>query len=210
MKRQKGGILESKGLDTIMAVEEALSGTDICYFADYGTLLGIIRDNKLISWDDDIDYGILADDSFDWKGFEKQLSLFGFRKIKEFKYKETITEQTYQKGQLSVDFFSHKNNKEHCISHLYYRKDDFIYHSKYEYHVRVCKCHRINHTKQIFFEGIRVNVPENAEELLADIYTESWRIPDINWNTSKNDHYKPLSDDDLGEGFFFKLKTGKD
>ena len=90
MKRQKGGILESKGLDTIMAVEEALSGTDICYFADYGTLLGIIRDNKLISWDDDIDYGILADDSFDWKGFEKQLSLFGFRKIKEFKYKEKI------------------------------------------------------------------------------------------------------------------------
>ena len=51
-------------------ITDLLDKNDIIYWLDYGTLLGAVRDGELISWDTDVDIGILGTD------VEKILGLF--------------------------------------------------------------------------------------------------------------------------------------
>jgi hypothetical protein len=44
-------------------VHELLSRNEITHWADYGTLLGAIRGQEFIPWDDDVDFGVLEADA---------------------------------------------------------------------------------------------------------------------------------------------------
>ncbi|PIC94704.1 hypothetical protein CSV69_15455 [Sporosarcina sp. P26b] len=48
--------------ETLLRLIKLFSQNKIKYFADFGTLLGVVRDGDLISWDDDIDLSILMQD----------------------------------------------------------------------------------------------------------------------------------------------------
>lgn len=203
-ERVKMEELKKEGLELIDGIEETLKEYGIVYFADFGTLLGIIRDHNFISWDNDIDYGILISDNFDWNLFEKHMNKSEFYKIRQFSLHEKIREQTYRKGDLTVDFFGHKNDEVNGVVYGFYRKNGYIYHSKHDFHVREAKFIKIEKTKREAFLGIEVNVPENAEEYLASVYSENWRIPDPNWTDDAKDRKNIEVLQDLGRGVFFK------
>lgn len=173
--------LKENGARFIFDIEDALKNQKLVFFADYGTLLGIIRDNNFIQWDNDVDYGIVVNDLFDWKLFEENLCKHGFTKVREFKLEDRIKEQTYSKDNLTVDFFSYEIIKEEMIGYSFFRKEDYIYHSKDEFHVRMYKYIKVEKTKQIDFLNTKVHVPENAEDYLECLYTSEWRIPNPNW-----------------------------
>ena len=46
-------------MDTLAVVTSALESAEVSYWIDSGTLLGIIRDGKTLSWDKDVDISIL-------------------------------------------------------------------------------------------------------------------------------------------------------
>lgn len=46
---------EKKWIETLKIVKQILDDADIRYWIDHGTLLGAVRDGKLILWDQDID-----------------------------------------------------------------------------------------------------------------------------------------------------------
>lgn len=54
--------LHSTELEILAEIERVCKLLDITYFADWGTLLGAIRHNGFIPWDDDIDIGMLRKD----------------------------------------------------------------------------------------------------------------------------------------------------
>ena len=192
---EKQDILAESGLQCIREIESCLKEYGGKYFADFGTLLGIIRDHQFISWDIDIDYGILFSDDFDWAKFEKQLNSYGFEKIRQFRLYNRIREQTYRKGNMTIDFFGHENVKDGSICYEFYRKENYIYHSKYEHHVRRGKHAGIEKIRKEKFWGVEVNVPENAEEYLESIYSTSWRTPDPKWSVNtESDNIEELSD----------------
>ena len=62
-------------LDQIISI---LNNNNINYWIDWGTLLGIIRDNKLFDWDHDIDI------SFYYKDISKVINIFEV--LKDFGY----------------------------------------------------------------------------------------------------------------------------
>lgn len=180
--------LQNDGLNIIKKVEVALEDFDVQYFADYGTLLGIIRDHTFISWDNDIDYGLLIDECFDWELFEKHLNNYGFVKKREFEIDKLVKEQTYSNINLglTVDFFSHRNFKDKSTTYDFFRKENYIYHNEHEFHVRKAECIYIDKAKTVEFLGTTVHVPRNAEEYLENIYGKNWRIPDPNWSEGED------------------------
>lgn len=200
----KRDALRDDGPALIIDIENALKEMNIMFFADYGTLLGIIRDHKFISWDNDLDYGLIIDDSFDWKNFERGLSKCGFRKVREFEFKGCVKEQTYSKGVLTVDFFGHQNLKDKSIGLGFFRKENYIYQSKNEFHVRKVEYVKIVGTKTVGFLGTMVHVPQNAEEYLESVYTKNWKIPDPKWSDDNNPNRNIEVLNELGRGTFYE------
>lgn len=199
----KRDALKDDGRALIIDIENALKEMNIIFFADYGTLLGIIRDHKFISWDNDLDYGLLIDDSFDWKYFEQELSKSGFRKVREFEFKGHVKEQTYSKGILTVDFFGHQNLQDKSMGLGFFRKENYIYQSRNEFHVRKVEYVKIVDTKTVEFLGTTVHVPQNAEEYLESMYTKSWKIPDPKWSDDNNPNRNIEVLQELGRGTFY-------
>ena len=71
MEQKKARELARKDL---LNLKKALDKADISFFLMFGTLLGAVRDKDLISYDKDIDLGILYEDSAKLEKAEKIIS----------------------------------------------------------------------------------------------------------------------------------------
>ncbi len=72
---------ERLALEYLEEVKEVFDNNKIPFWLEFGTLLGAIRDKKIIPWDDDIDLGILAeyvDSKFIKKKLTNELEKKGF------------------------------------------------------------------------------------------------------------------------------------
>lgn len=197
-------LLQDKGVELLKQIELALSSYNgsLLYFADYGTLLGIVRDKKFISWDMDVDYGLIFQSGFDWCNFESHLKKYGFRKVREYKYHSEIKEQTYDYKGLTIDFFAKTDDGINSIAYGFYKQNGYVYDNKDSRHVQEVRYVRILETQIVEFLGVDVTIPLNAEEYLESAYSKNWRIPDSRWNDHNSDGRDVTLLDDLGVGFF--------
>lgn len=199
-KKIKG--LHNNGVEIINSVENALTDYNLVFFADYGTLLGIIREHDFIKWDNDLDYGIIVDENFDWKNFEKHMNKYGFNKIREFSLIEKTKEQTYRKGKsvLTVDFFAKIYENNDFVTYGFFKKKNYKYNSEQDYHVKRAKCTKVKNTKRVPFLGTYVTIPNNSEEYLTSIYTKNWRTPDPKWDDNANERKVEEIPNIMGKG----------
>jgi hypothetical protein len=58
--------------------EDLLSGQGITHWLDFGSLLGAVREQAFIAWDEDVDFGILARDVEAIRELEPQIAQAGF------------------------------------------------------------------------------------------------------------------------------------
>ncbi|MCL0021155.1 LicD family protein, partial [Providencia rettgeri] len=80
-----------------------LTNSDISYWLEYGSLLGAVREKKIISHDYDIDIGILQSE---WsKNIREQLKSINFDLVREIKIDGVVYEESYQYNQILIDFF---------------------------------------------------------------------------------------------------------
>lgn len=174
--------LAKHGIVVLKRVEEILSKTKAVYFADYGTLLGIVRDKSFCANDDDIDYSIMG-------GSVSPLDILnlfdgheGFVFIRAFEFRRKITELRFSCKGVPIDFFFSYNKEDSMLTPGYYPPGE-TFCTKFGTvwrayaHNRTCVFDRIG----IFFGGVRITVPSNFEVLLSDTYG-SWRIPVDSWS----------------------------
>lgn len=173
--------LQKNGYDISTRINEILEKSNISYFFTYGTLLGLIRDNGFIKHDNDLDIGILKTDDFSWDELSSLLSKSGLAKLHEFGIDGKVTEQTYTYKGTGIDFFLYEYEGDKMISYVYFKKEDFEYKNDYERSVSKMISSQITDFKYVVNNGVRFRIPENAEEYLQDIYSETWRIPNPNW-----------------------------
>ena len=180
LRDRKKAIKES-GLTNIFQIEACLDSTGIDFFADMGTLLGFVRDGKPIGWDFDIDFGVIIKENNEWDILESNLKKIGFHKDHQFRLMGDITEQTYEKNNVYVDFFNHYSDGKESYCYCYYSKKGYEYSKSNQLHVRKIVSPLLNGTKRILVNDGEIRVPIESELYLESLYGKNWMVPDPNW-----------------------------
>ena len=173
--------LQRDGKTIIQKIDAALTNAYANYFVDCGTLLGMIRDKKLIQFDRDLDMGIWFNDSFGLPELDAAMKQVGYKKVSTSFYRGEPKEITYSKGVLHIDFFVHTEVGNESWLYVFYRNALNQYPSNKHYSLIVQKRAHIPNVKRVTIEGITMNIPENTEEYLESAYSDKWRIPDPDW-----------------------------
>ena len=181
-------VFKERGIETIQMVESALSKSGLEYFATCGTLLGLIRENRLLRNDYDMDYGVLIREDKTWSQLENTLKGIGFSKIRCFTLNDKVTEQSYanDKG-MTIDFFGHFIEDEELCFYSFDKIDGEQYPADDNWSAYILRNGKYCGVKKIDTEIGTVTVPVNAEEYLTYNYNDNWMIPDPNFkaNTGK-------------------------
>lgn len=175
--------LHNKGYQLLNEVCSNLKKTDISFFCAYGTLLGFVRDGGFIKHDLDIDMGILNDEKFNWDILDEKLKEIGMNFDHGYILDNGfISEKTYKRDGVSIDFFLYNVEKENMFSYVFFKKDI----NDTDFCVRVSYAPIVN---QINFKKIgKVTVPiiSNYNEYLERVYGKNWKVPDPNYKPEIN------------------------
>jgi phosphorylcholine metabolism protein LicD len=161
---------------------------NIEYWIEGGTLLGIRRENRLLPWDNDIDFSVKSTQIEKLEGFIDVLKKAGYRvKTRRFGTSNTyfkagtlrmikIREKRFfglLKGKICADIFI-----KYPIEDKHYweiaNKTKFVPSTFYE------------NFKTIAFNGFEYNIPKLTDEYLSYRYG-NWQTPVKDWNTATDD-----------------------
>lgn len=186
--KNRVNIIRQHGSVVIQNIEGCLNESNLVYFATCGTLLGLIRENRLLKNDYDMDYGVIIKSSKDWNILSSSLHKIGYKKIREFMLDDKITEQTYRdKNGVEIDFFGHFIEDGNLCFYSYDKIPEINYPSEDMWTVYRLNNGEFKGTKKISTDIGIVTIPVNAEEYLAYNYNDDWMIPNPNFkaNTGK-------------------------
>ena len=159
-----------KYLDALKRIDEI---TNHKCFLNHGTLLGCIREGKMIDGDSDLDIGILEED-YKEEFLDKIINAFGDTLIRKWGedalmpkgtagkigkikiYEPNLCFNIWRKGIDGNRYFPFKDNR-------------FLFKALGKF---------MKKFKEVDFMGLKVMIPTNAEEYLAWNYGDGWKIPD--------------------------------
>lgn len=176
--------MRKNGLAMLAEADKVLTDMNIRAFLTYGALLGAYREHGFISYDPDIDIGILATDVPE--GLHDNMEKAGFRLYRQTYIKTTgiVVEETYLYNKLHLDifyYFADGDDLYSVISRKHETKewkeanqtDGFPTDRSY---VPVSKFERRE------FMGLHIYMPVRTDEWLRAIYSDSYMTPIRNWN----------------------------
>lgn len=175
--------MRRNGLRMLSAANQVFDDMQIKAFLTYGVLLGAYRDHGFISYDPDIDLGVIASELPG--DLHERMQKAGFRLYRQsILANGMVFEETYIYKKLHLDIFYYFQEGDDYYS-IIPRKhetkewkeanatDGFPCDRSY---VPVCDFHKQN------FLGIQVYMPTKTDEWLRSIYSDSYMTPIKNWN----------------------------
>ncbi len=172
------------GLTMLAAADKVFSEMGVKAFLTYGALLGAYRDHGFISYDPDIDLGVLAEQIPD--DIHERMAKAGFELYRQnvMAGTEQVVEETYIFRKLHLDifyYFREGNDLYSVIQRKHETKDwkeanatdgfpcDKSYVPNCEFERRA-------------FLGLQIWMPVNTDGWLRAIYSDSYMTPIKNWN----------------------------
>lgn len=172
-RREKGKeIFIDSGESVMRDVQKILSSYEgIEFFFAYGTLLGIIRDGKLLGRDMDLDMVVLLDDDKEIVRFRDYIVKKGFQRLHSFSVDGVgINQDAFMYKNIMIDLNYAKTNGNKKYNYNFYdlpeEKNKILI-----FPFTFTGCVKYN------FNGFDINVPENPELYLEETYGKDWRIP---------------------------------
>ncbi len=179
--KRKRYYIQKYGIKELQIITAALQSKGICAFADFGTLLGIMREKGLLKHDADIDIGIIVNKPETIEMSDSVMQNFGYKLMREFTVSEGVAEQSYIKRHIKIDFQCYFPEQETALMYCYLFYNPGKDSKKQYWKSVIKKCPKVEGIKEISIEGRAISVPQNAEEILSYKYGENWRIPDKSW-----------------------------
>ena len=179
----KQRLLRRYGYEALGRIHEALSNARIPYFVDYGTLLGLVRNQELIPHDSDMDIA-LSPSSVTLSEVCTVLQKQGFVFNRAFEYDGKIVCLNMLYKDVPVDFFKYFESrlpgKMFCYS--FYWNEKTAYQSISENSARHAILPTVTSCVSKRIHGVDLSVPDNAEAILVAEYGRNWKIPDAKWH----------------------------
>ncbi len=177
---KKRQAIQKNGIAIIALVQRLLKEIGIESFADFGTMLGIIREGKLLSHDLDIDMGVIVKEKVDLDRIRLHLEKFGFNIWRQYFYGDMIVEESYRFSNLKIDLNYYKISDTDSKTWLFYREPDVEYPDNLRNIVEMTYS-PIKEFTTVELAGEQIRIPANAEQLLVEKYGPTWRTPDKGW-----------------------------
>lgn len=180
--RLENSNFKKEGDNILKIAHTALSEINLFYWFEFGTLLGVVRDGKLIEHDTDIDIGVFLDDySIE---IERTLIKHGFRKIHRFEIDggKYGLEESYELNGVSFDIFYFTKSNDGMFCHL------FPFDENKNHIVRELFT-SASTFKTVEWQGFRINIHEDSDQRLRDTYGDytikikDWYTPDAALNS---------------------------
>ncbi len=181
VNKRKRESLQKNGVQTIFFIQDLLEKSGKKFFLDMGTLLGIIREGRILSHDLDIDVAVYTTDAKETEAFVQYLVSNGC--VHTYSYvSETlgVIEDSFTVNDIKFDINYYSSLGDTDVCYLAYVSTEEQVKTG-EMNVVKLTCDAIEETSQIEFCGFMVNIPQGAEAYLARRYGKNWRIPDRGW-----------------------------
>lgn len=173
--------LQKSGLKSLEEVNEYLKRAGIVSFADFGTLLGIVRNGNLLKHDLDMDVGVLITSD---KSYETIIDVFdrlGYKCVRRFTVNGELKEFSFSKNSVKVDIqcYYPDDDPNLMFCYLFYNPGDDRKNTEWKSVIK--RCPLVKKVKSVPINGSNISIPDNAEDILSYKYGENWRIPDKGW-----------------------------
>lgn len=183
IRKLKAKILDKKlikithryGYDINTKINQIL-GDNFEYYAWSGTLLGVVRENAFIKYDNDMDYAISITDDRVWKKLYNIMVENGFSYHHYFEKDGKITEIAFRYNGVHVDFFGVQPNGEKAKYQFCARLDGKTYNNNEFTPVEV----QFDYVAGVSKKDIKnttFNLPKYHHEFLVANYGKNYMTP---------------------------------
>lgn len=153
------------GWEDLLSIKKILDENNVPFWLAHGTLLGIIRDNDFISWDDAVDIHVMEEDFIDKMDVLKN----------EFITKGFIFRDAKKPLGIKINLYHYCNKQKNSISVLFldpkYKKNKFRLQNRVKYPRKF-----FEKIETVKFKGEVFMVPSPPQKYLNYIY-KTWKTP---------------------------------
>lgn len=167
-KKQESIFVEKSGA-ILKVTQECLNSLGYESFVCFGTLLGLVRDNKIIGRDLDIDVAVLVNGQDNIEKAHNHFLSLGF-KVHHTYHVEGIgvIQNAYYKDEVNVDVSYFFVSKKQSTTYLLYDDDKVLSFS----------IPKVTGYRTLVYREAELKVPNNSEDVLVHLYGTDWRKPD--------------------------------
>lgn len=177
-RKQKRRAIQENGIELVHLLQGLLGKEK--FFFDMGTLLGIVREGKLLGHDLDVDTGIFIEKKEDVQRIREILLQNGCKLARSYAIEEIgVVEDSFLINGIKFDINYYFREERKDVVYLMYISEKDIIDKKMS--VVKLSCSPIDEIEQVDFKGKKINIPKNSKQYLAERYGENWRIPDKNY-----------------------------
>lgn len=172
-------------------VTTILEENGVEYFLDAGTLLGIVRENRLLPWDDDLDLAITEEFESKILSLKLCFALRGYR-LRVKRYQRDVG--PFKAGAVRIlkvatrKFFLFNDLRLMDILVKHPLGDDLCWtEGSKKIVLKSIPRKFYDESKEIEFQGKSYTAPKDTDNFLVHHYGEDWRTPVTEWNFLEDD-----------------------